>query len=120
MEVEATGRHVTVRAACMTYVVGDLVVTHRDYYDQLELYSQLGFGLTELPRTAGQASRGVIASAAFRSAGPDGPAGSGSRRLASTLVIVTVARIATITPARAAWGSPAPTSRPGGPSAGRA
>ncbi|NAS26799.1 DUF4440 domain-containing protein [Herbidospora sp. NEAU-GS84] len=57
-EIEGTGRHVTVRAACMTYVVGDLVVTHRDYYDQLELYSQLGFGLSELPRAVGQARAG--------------------------------------------------------------
>nr|WP_062339593.1 ester cyclase [Herbidospora sakaeratensis] len=57
-EVEPTGRHITVRAACMTYVVDEMVVTHRDYYDQLELFSQLGFGLTELPRAAGRASAG--------------------------------------------------------------
>jgi hypothetical protein len=50
-ELEGTGRRITVRASCMAYVAGDLVITHRDYYDQLELYSQLGFGLTELPVT---------------------------------------------------------------------
>ncbi|WP_239161516.1 ester cyclase [Acrocarpospora phusangensis] len=48
-ELEGTGRHITVRASCMASVVDEMIVTHRDYYDQLELYSQLGFGLTELP-----------------------------------------------------------------------
>ncbi|MEU8205909.1 ester cyclase [Streptosporangium sp. NPDC049046] len=47
-EVEETGRRITVRGACMAYVANEKIITQRDYFDQLELYSQLGFGLTEL------------------------------------------------------------------------
>ncbi|GAA0398765.1 hypothetical protein GCM10009530_58070 [Microbispora corallina] len=47
-ELEPTGRHVTLRASCLSYVEGGRIVTHREYFDQLELYSQLGFGLVEL------------------------------------------------------------------------
>jgi ketosteroid isomerase-like protein len=47
--VEATGRHVAVRGACAAHVENDKVVTHREYYDQLELYSQIGFSLMPEP-----------------------------------------------------------------------
>ncbi|MDH2424613.1 ester cyclase [Sphaerisporangium sp. TRM90804] len=47
-EFGPTGRRITVRATCGAHVEGDRIATHREYYDQLELYSQLGFGLTEL------------------------------------------------------------------------
>ncbi|GIG85037.1 ester cyclase [Planotetraspora kaengkrachanensis] len=47
-EIEGTGRRVTVRATCVTHVEDGRMRTHREYFDQLELYSQLGFGLTEL------------------------------------------------------------------------
>ncbi|MGI8333831.1 ester cyclase [Actinomadura scrupuli] len=45
--LEGTGRHVTVRAACAAYVENGKIVTHRGYFDQLELYSQLGLVLAE-------------------------------------------------------------------------
>ncbi|GAA0993734.1 hypothetical protein GCM10009555_084900 [Acrocarpospora macrocephala] len=51
-ELPGTGRRITVRASCVAYVADDLIITHRDYYDQLELYSQLGLGLTELDQPA--------------------------------------------------------------------
>ncbi len=47
-EIEGTGRRITVRSTCSTFVENDKIKTHREYYDQLELYSQLGYGLTEL------------------------------------------------------------------------
>ncbi|OPG13828.1 ester cyclase [Microbispora sp. GKU 823] len=47
-EIEGTGRHITLRATCSTFVEDSKIVTHREYFDQLELYSQLGFGLTKL------------------------------------------------------------------------
>jgi uncharacterized protein (TIGR02246 family) len=47
-EMEGTGRRITVRASCACHVADGLIVTHREYFDQLELYSQLGFGLTKL------------------------------------------------------------------------
>ncbi|WP_440103766.1 ester cyclase [Streptosporangium sp. H16] len=47
-EIEGTGRHITVRSTCSAFVENDKIKTHREYYDQLELYSQLGYGLTEL------------------------------------------------------------------------
>jgi ketosteroid isomerase-like protein len=46
--MEGTGRQVTVRASCSAHVTNGKIITHREYFDQLELYSQLGFGLTEL------------------------------------------------------------------------
>ncbi|MGH3390294.1 MAG: ester cyclase [Actinomadura sp.] len=49
VEVEGTGRHVAVRGACAAYVEDGMVVTHREYYDQLELYSQIGFRLMPEP-----------------------------------------------------------------------
>jgi predicted ester cyclase len=51
-EVQGTGRRITVRASCAFHIANGLIVTHRKYFDQLELYSQLGFGLTELDRSA--------------------------------------------------------------------
>ncbi|MEU7937871.1 hypothetical protein [Microbispora bryophytorum] len=47
-EIEGTGRHITLRATCSTFGRDDKIVTHREYFDQLELYSQLGFGLTKI------------------------------------------------------------------------
>jgi ketosteroid isomerase-like protein len=47
-ELQGTGRRITIRAACTTHIDNGLVVAHQEYFDQLELYSQLGFGLTEL------------------------------------------------------------------------
>jgi ketosteroid isomerase-like protein len=49
-EITATGRRITVRATCTTHVANAKITSHREYYDQLELYSQLGFGLVELDR----------------------------------------------------------------------
>lgn len=46
--MEGTGRHITVRATCIAYAENDKIITHREYYDQLELFSQLGFGLSEI------------------------------------------------------------------------
>ncbi|WP_084369534.1 ester cyclase [Microbispora sp. ATCC PTA-5024] len=47
-EIGPTGRHVSLRATCSTYVENGKITTHREYFDQLELYTQLGFGLTDL------------------------------------------------------------------------
>ncbi|GII60051.1 hypothetical protein Skr01_01360 [Sphaerisporangium krabiense] len=47
-EIEGTGRTVTVRATCASHVANGKISTHREYFDQLELYSQLGFGLARL------------------------------------------------------------------------
>lgn len=47
-EIEGTGRHIALRATCSTFVTDGRIVTHREYFDQLELYSQLGFGLTKI------------------------------------------------------------------------
>ncbi|GAA1307998.1 transcriptional regulator [Planotetraspora silvatica] len=44
--LEATGRRVTVRGCSACEMEDDLIVTHRVYFDQLELYSQLGCDLT--------------------------------------------------------------------------
>ncbi|MBC6458931.1 ester cyclase [Actinomadura sp. HBU206391] len=43
---EATGRKIAVRGAGLCAIENGEVVTNREYYDQLELYTQLGFGLT--------------------------------------------------------------------------
>ncbi|WP_182881582.1 ester cyclase [Microbispora sp. H10949] len=47
-EIGGTGHRVTLRATCSSFVERDKIQTHREYFDQLELYSQLGFGLTRL------------------------------------------------------------------------
>lgn len=47
-EIEGTGRRIAVRTTCSTFVENGRIQTHREYFDQLELYSQLGFGLKEL------------------------------------------------------------------------
>lgn len=57
-EAQGTGRHITIRGSCAAHVMDDKILTHRGYFDQLELYSQLGYGLSELdghppPRPAG-------------------------------------------------------------------
>jgi hypothetical protein len=41
--VEGTGRHVAVRGCCAARIENNKVIAHQHYYDQLELYSQLGF-----------------------------------------------------------------------------
>ncbi|GGL04641.1 hypothetical protein Sme01_65740 [Sphaerisporangium melleum] len=47
-EVQGSGRRVVFRATCSTFAEHGEIIAHREYFDQLELYSQLGFGLTEL------------------------------------------------------------------------
>jgi ketosteroid isomerase-like protein len=47
-ELEGTGHRITVRTTCSTFVENGKIKTHREYYDQLELYGQLGFGLKKL------------------------------------------------------------------------
>ncbi|MEZ0075791.1 ester cyclase [Planotetraspora sp. GP83] len=47
-EIVGTGHRVALRATCATHVQHGKITSHREYFDQLELYSQLGFGLTEL------------------------------------------------------------------------
>nr|WP_062336757.1 nuclear transport factor 2 family protein [Herbidospora sakaeratensis] len=42
VELPATGRRIALRGVSVCTIEDDLVVTDRDYYDQLELYSQLG------------------------------------------------------------------------------
>ncbi|MBC6458748.1 ester cyclase [Actinomadura sp. HBU206391] len=46
--LDGTGRRITLRSTCSTFVEDGKIKTHREYFDQLELYSQLGFGLKEL------------------------------------------------------------------------
>ncbi|MEN3538657.1 nuclear transport factor 2 family protein [Microbispora sp. ZYX-F-249] len=41
----ASGRRITVRGCGACHAKDGLVVAHRDYFDLLELYSQLGFSL---------------------------------------------------------------------------
>ncbi|WP_329086664.1 MULTISPECIES: ester cyclase [unclassified Streptosporangium] len=47
-EAEGTERRIIVRGSCVSYVADDMIITHREYFDQLEMYSQLGFGLARL------------------------------------------------------------------------
>ncbi len=42
---EATGRRITLRGTCASFVENGKVATHREYFDQLELYTQLGMHL---------------------------------------------------------------------------
>jgi steroid delta-isomerase-like uncharacterized protein len=49
IETTATGRPVAVRGCCMIHVANDEIISHRHYYDQLELCSQLGFGAVSGP-----------------------------------------------------------------------
>ncbi|WP_182873753.1 ester cyclase [Microbispora sp. H10670] len=46
-EIAGTGCRITLRATCTSFVENGKIKTHREYFDQLELYSQLGFGLTK-------------------------------------------------------------------------
>ncbi|MEV4177171.1 ester cyclase [Nonomuraea sp. NPDC049709] len=48
--IAGTGRRIAIRATCSAHVSDGKIDSHREYYDQLELYSQLGFGLVELDR----------------------------------------------------------------------
>ncbi|MFC4530928.1 ester cyclase [Sphaerisporangium dianthi] len=45
-ELEATGRRITLRGTCASFIENGKVVTHREYFDQLELYTQLGLRLS--------------------------------------------------------------------------
>ncbi|GII27058.1 ester cyclase [Planotetraspora mira] len=45
-ELEATGRRITLRGTCASFVENGKIVTHREYFDQLELYTQLGLHLS--------------------------------------------------------------------------
>ncbi|MGP4104636.1 ester cyclase [Nonomuraea sp. KM90] len=47
-ELEATGRRVAIRGSCIAHVAHGKIVTHREYFDQLELYCQLGFGMPDV------------------------------------------------------------------------
>ncbi|GAA3647218.1 hypothetical protein GCM10022224_007550 [Nonomuraea antimicrobica] len=49
-EIAATGRRIAIRATCNAHVTDGRISSHREYYDQLELYSQLGYGLVERGR----------------------------------------------------------------------
>ncbi|ETK30724.1 ester cyclase [Microbispora sp. ATCC PTA-5024] len=51
-ELQATGRPITIRGTCASFVEDGRIKTHREYYDQLELYTQLGMCLTEAGRAA--------------------------------------------------------------------
>ncbi|MGV9778770.1 hypothetical protein [Streptosporangium sp. NPDC003464] len=46
----ATGRRVSLRCCCVFALSDNLVVSQRVYFDQLELYAQLGLRLTSGPR----------------------------------------------------------------------
>ncbi|MET8142830.1 ester cyclase [Sphaerisporangium sp. NPDC005288] len=45
-ELEPTGRRITLRGTCASFVEDGKIVTHREYFDQLELYTQLGLRLS--------------------------------------------------------------------------
>ncbi|MEV4295350.1 ester cyclase [Microbispora rosea] len=45
--LEATGHRIAVRAAGLCTIENGLITSDRDYYDQLELFSQLGLCLPE-------------------------------------------------------------------------
>lgn len=45
--LEATGQRIAVRGAGLCTIENGLIVSDRDYYDQLELFSQLGLCLPE-------------------------------------------------------------------------
>ncbi|WP_239094831.1 ester cyclase [Planotetraspora silvatica] len=45
--IEATGRRITIRGSCASFIENGKITTHREYFDQLELYTQLGLCLTE-------------------------------------------------------------------------
>jgi ketosteroid isomerase-like protein len=42
---EGTGRKIIIRGCGACSIDDDRIITHRDYYDQLELYNQIGFCL---------------------------------------------------------------------------
>ena len=39
--------HLTLRGTCASFVENGKIVTHREYFDQLELYTQLGLHLSK-------------------------------------------------------------------------
>ncbi|WP_239117042.1 ester cyclase [Planotetraspora phitsanulokensis] len=47
-ELEGTGRRITIRGACASFVENGRITTHREYFDQLEMYTQLGLGLARV------------------------------------------------------------------------
>ncbi|MEW9529711.1 ester cyclase [Microbispora sp. NPDC049125] len=74
-ELEATGRRITLRGSCASFVENEKVVTHREYFDQLELYTQLGLHLSgDGPAPCGSAANGSPGS--HRQAGPVGGSGA--------------------------------------------
>ncbi|MBF8189064.1 nuclear transport factor 2 family protein [Nonomuraea sp. K274] len=40
--LQPTGRHIAIRGAAVSTIENGLIITERDYHDQLELYNQLG------------------------------------------------------------------------------
>ncbi|GII56153.1 hypothetical protein Pth03_45420 [Planotetraspora thailandica] len=48
---EGSGNHIAVRGCCAARVDNGKITSHQHYYDQLELYSQLGFALACAPAT---------------------------------------------------------------------
>lgn len=46
-EFQGTGRPITLRGSCFSFVVDGKISTHREYFDQLELYTQLGLCLAD-------------------------------------------------------------------------
>ncbi|WP_061290373.1 ester cyclase [Herbidospora cretacea] len=44
-DLEATGRRISLRGTCASFIDNGKIVTHREYFDQLELFSQLGMHL---------------------------------------------------------------------------
>ncbi|MBP2702219.1 ester cyclase [Microbispora sp. RL4-1S] len=44
--LEATGRRIALRGTCASFVENGKIATHREYFDQLELYTQLGLHLS--------------------------------------------------------------------------
>ncbi|GLX02319.1 ester cyclase [Microtetraspora sp. NBRC 16547] len=46
---EPSGRRIAVRGACACSTENGRIITDRDYYDQLKLYSQLGYRLAPVP-----------------------------------------------------------------------
>nr|WP_062341100.1 ester cyclase [Herbidospora sakaeratensis] len=44
-DLAPTGRRITLRGTCASFLEDGKIATHREYFDQLELYSQLGLHL---------------------------------------------------------------------------
>ncbi|WP_034386029.1 ester cyclase [Herbidospora cretacea] len=44
-DLEPTGRRIALRGTCASFIDDGKIATHREYFDQLELFSQLGLHL---------------------------------------------------------------------------